>query len=456
MAGAIDADAQMTPRLVLGYRSVVADSMEIRGHEFHRTAVTPAAGADPAYMIDGIPAGFSSPTLSASYLHVHWAGRPELAMQLADAAREFARVGVRLDHAAGPPDDTSRLGTAVATEVVEPLRHHGDRELRDGLLDFAVNVHHEGPPDWLRAAIQRSVADVVRYPDPTEAEAAIAKRHSRPDGEVLATAGGAEAFSLIARMRTWSRPIVIQPQFTEPLVALAAAGRAATSIFARPDDDFALPVDRVPEDADLVIVGNPTNPTGALHSRSAILSLQRPGRVVVVDEAFMDTVIGDPESLAETHASGLVVIRSLTKLWGIPGVRAGYIVSDRSTVSALRRQQTPWSVSSAASAAMVATASPEAIDVAVRRAAGIAADRAAFTSSLDALGIGHVPGVGPFVLLRVAPGTHIHLRVRGIAVRRCDTFPGLDDSWIRVAVRPPSLARPLVEALAALRTQGAA
>lgn len=451
MTGVIDADAVMTPRLVLGYRSALGSaSTEVRGHEFHRTSVTPAAGTDPAYVIDGVPEGFGSPTLSASYLHVHWAGHPEIAMRLADAARAFMESGPL--PADGPAVQSS---PSVSTPVDEPLRHHGDKELDAGLLDFAVNVHHDGPPDWLRDALLSSMREVSSYPDPAAAELAIAGRHSRHVEEVLATAGGAEAFSLVARMRAWARPVVIQPQFTEPVVALAAAGRAPTSIFARPDDDFALPVDAIPEDADLVIVGNPTNPTGALHPRSAILGLLRPGRVVVVDEAFMDTVVGEPETLADTHRPGLLVLRSLTKLWGIPGVRSGYVVGDRGVIAELRRQQPPWSVSSAAAAAIVATSTPRAIDVARSRAAAIDVDRAAFTCALDALQIEHVPGVGPFVLLRVTPGTHARLRAAGVAVRRCDTFPGLDDSWVRVAVRPPPTARPLVDALGAPGIQGA-
>jgi cobyrinic acid a,c-diamide synthase len=97
MVGAIAADAAMTSRLTLGYRDVLvtADQLagpagtSLRGHEFHRTAITPDAGDHPAYLLDGTPNGYGSPTVTASYLHVHWAGHPNLATRFADAARTF-------------------------------------------------------------------------------------------------------------------------------------------------------------------------------------------------------------------------------------------------------------------------------------------------------------------------------------------------------------------------------
>ena len=100
MVGALAADATMTSRLTLGYRDAVvaADQLagpagtQVRGHEFHRTAITPDAGDDPVYVIGGAPSGFGLSTVTASYLHVHWAGHPGLATRFADAARAFGRT----------------------------------------------------------------------------------------------------------------------------------------------------------------------------------------------------------------------------------------------------------------------------------------------------------------------------------------------------------------------------
>nr|WP_165355099.1 Rv2231c family pyridoxal phosphate-dependent protein CobC [Nocardioides oleivorans] len=325
------------------------------------------------------------------------------------------------------------------------LRHHGDREAAPGLVDLAVNVHPAPMPPWLRDAITASVDDLARYPDPTPAEAALAAHHHRDRGDVLATSGAAEAFTLIARLRPWRRPVVVHPQFTEPDVALASAGHSPHHVVL--DGGFTLDPATVPDDADLVVIGNPTNPTGVRHPGAAIRSLTRDGRLVVVDEAFNDD---GTESLADEPVPGLLVVRSLTKLWAIAGLRAGYVLGERDMIAGLRDLQPPWSVSTPAAAAMIACTTDEAVTGAKARNADVEQWREHLQQGLTAAGIEHVTSTAPFVLARPGTGVHAALRAAGFAVRRCDTFPGLDDSWIRIAVRPPEVSTKLLEALSAL------
>ncbi|GGF31946.1 hypothetical protein GCM10011519_01650 [Marmoricola endophyticus] len=461
MVGALRAEAAMTGRLTLRYPEATAsgDSMlgrsgeTVTGHEFHRTHTEPVAGTSsdlgPAWRIDGADVGFAGPALHASYLHVHWAGHPQLAQRFADAVhahRPAPEPTRRRVHAT--PRAAGDASRTTDEPPADPLRHHGDAEVRaaDGpVLDLAVNVHPGPRPPWLEAALRTSLDEVGAYPHPGTAEAAVAARHGRERDEVLATAGAAEAFGLIARLREWRRPVVVHPQFTEPHAALQQAGHAVTE--ARLSAPFVLDDDAVPEDADLVVVGNPTNPTGVLHPAEAITALLRPGRLVVVDEAFLDAVPGERESLAATSYDGLVVLRSLTKLWGMPGVRAGYALGQSAVVDALRREQTPWSVSAQACAALVATTSEAARTEAHRRAQQIARWRAYLETGLADLGLGHVPSTAPYVLAELGDGVHERLRRAGIAVRRCDTFPGLGPAWVRIAVRPETTTDRLLHAL---------
>ena len=199
------------------------------------------------------------------------------------------------------------------------------------------------------------------------------------------------------------------------------------------------------------MVGNPTNPTGVLHPASVLKELLRPGRVVVVDEAFMDAVPGQEESLAEMSLPGLVVVRSLTKHWGIPGVRAGYLLAEPETRDQLRAIQVPWSVSGPAAAAMVACSTQQAQADAAERADALAGWRGALEQGLTELGIPHQPSAASYVLARVGAGAHAALRRLGFAVRRCDTFPGLGPEWVRIAVRPPD-RQPLLAALKDVRS----
>jgi cobyrinic acid a,c-diamide synthase len=188
-----------------------------------------------------------------------------------------------------------------------------------------------------------------------------------------------------------------------------------------------------------------------LHPAATIRKLLRPGRLLVVDEAFADAVPGERESLASEHASGLLVIRSLTKHWSIPGIRAGYVVADPAVIEELAAIQTPWSVSVPAIAATVACTSAEARAQARDRALTIGRWRDHLEAELRARGIEHVPSAASFVLARLGDGTREALRVRGVAVRRCDTFPGLDGTWARIAVRPPDLTGRLLRSLDAIR-----
>ncbi|WP_320775741.1 Rv2231c family pyridoxal phosphate-dependent protein CobC [Streptomyces sp. CRN 30] len=335
--------------------------------------------------------------------------------------------------------------TEAAAGAGHDLRHHGDAEVRDdgsALVDLAVNVRTGTPPRWLREHLAESLGSLAAYPDGRAARAAVAARHGLPVERVLLTAGAAEAFVLLARALRVRRPVVVHPQFTEPEAALRDAGHTVGRVLLRAADGFRLDPAAVPEDADLVVIGNPTNPTSVLHPAAEIAALARPGRTLVVDEAFMDAVPGEREALAgRTDVPGLVVLRSLTKTWGLAGLRVGYVLAEPGTVAALERAQPLWPVSTPALAAAEACVAPRALAEAAHAAHHIAADRERLVAGLKRLA-GHgvrvvEPAAAPFVLVRLpdAAGVRARLRDAGYAVRRGDTFPGLDTRWLRLAVR---------------------
>jgi histidinol-phosphate aminotransferase len=333
-------------------------------------------------------------------------------------------------------------------DALTDLRHHGDAELGAGLVDLAVNVRLDAPPPWLRERLAASLGDLAAYPRPDAARAAVAARHGRAPSEVLLTAGAAEAFVLIARAFTPRHAVVVHPQFTEPEAALVAAGRRVGRVVLRPESGFTLHPDDVPRDADLVVVGNPTNPTSVLHPATTLISLARPGRLLVVDEAFLDAVPGESESLAHrSDVPGLIVVRSLTKTWGLAGLRIGYVLAAAELVTALRRVQPLWSVSTPALVAAQACSSPAAQAEAGAMALRVSADRTYLLDQLP-LPVAGDPR-GPFLLAHVPGGLAVRaaLRRHGYAVRRGDTFPGLGPDWLRIAVRDRATTDGLVRAL---------
>ncbi|MEY9990349.1 histidinol-phosphate aminotransferase [Streptomyces sp. V4I8] len=357
-------------------------------------------------------------------------------------------------------DTGSREPTPMQTPMhteAHDLRHHGDAEVRDdgsALVDLAVNVRADTPPAWLRERIAASLGSLAAYPDGRAARAAVAVRHGLPSERVLLTAGAAEAFVLLARALKVSRPVVVHPQFTEPEAALRDAGHSVDRVLLREEDGFRLDPAAVPEDADLVVIGNPTNPTSVLHPAASIAELARPGRTLVVDEAFMDAVPGEREALAgRTDVPGLVVLRSLTKTWGLAGLRIGYVLAAPDTIADLERAQPLWPVSTPALAAAETCVAPQALAEAAHAAHRIAADRAHLVAGLGGFASAGLrvvePAEGPFVLVRLprAAAVRHHLRELGFAVRRGDTFPGLGEEWLRLAVRDRATVSRFLEAL---------
>ena len=339
-------------------------------------------------------------------------------------------------------DPSASIPLAVA-------RYHGDQAAEPGMLDFAVNVRHAQPPAWLVQRLAARVPDLARYPgadDERTAIQAVAVRHGRAPDEVALLAGAAEGFALLPNLRP-TLAAVIAPSFTEPAVALRAAGvRVRHVVLDRP---FSLAGAQVPDDADLVVVGNPTNPTSVLHTREQILALRRPGRIVVVDEAFADSVPGEPESLADEPLPDVLVVRSLTKTWSLAGLRVGYALGAPDVLARLTAQRPHWPVGTLQLTAIAACCVPDAVAEAAAEARRLAVLRTEMVSGLRSAGVEPVDGRAPFVLFTVddADLMRNHLHTKGIAVRRCDTFIGLDGRYLRAAVRPewPLLVEEIAE-----------
>lgn len=257
---------------------------------------------------------------------------------------------------------------------------------------------------------------------------------------------------LLARALTFRHAVVVHPQFTEPEAALRDAGHAVRRVLLRAEDGFRLDPAAVPQEADLVVVGNPTNPTSVLHPADVLSQLARPGRTLVVDEAFMDAVPGERAALAgRTDLPGLVVLRSLTKTWGLAGLRIGYVLGEPETVAALQRAQPLWPVSAPALVAAAACMEPRALAEAEAAAVRIAEDRAHLLAGLAEFDeVSAVEGAeGPFVLVRIDGADRVRERLRGLgfAARRGDTFPGLGRAWLRVAVRDRTTTNRFLQSL---------
>ncbi len=365
---------------------------------------------------------------------------------LGEATQRLSAIARRVDLVvAGRP-----IALSAPSEPAAGLRHHGDRDVRPGDADHAVNVLAGGPPAWLHDALGAALNGAVeRYPDESEAMGALAALHGREPEEIVPTNGAAEALWLLPAALRPRLAACVHPGFTEAEAALHAHGVPVVRVLRDPDDDFALDPAAVPDEADLVIAGNPASPSGTIDPASALLALRRPGRVIVIDEAFMGLVPGEPASLASERLDDIVVVRSLTKALAVPGLRVGYAIAPDRLAQRLHAVRPPWSANALALAALTAAAArPDALAATANRATEERTDLE--QRLVDISNVRTWPSAANFCLVEVADGPAVlaALRARGIAVRPAASFPGLGPGHLRITARDPERNARLTAALA--------
>lgn len=349
----------------------------------------------------------------------------------ADAGDHMAE---RANGVAWRPSGTGADGEANGLAL---LRRHGDRDVRPGDADHAVNVLAGGPPEWLMEALRETLEHGASvYPNERGACEALGGLHGRDPREIVPTNGGAEALWLLPAALRPRLVACVHPGFTEAEAAMRAHGVPVVRALRERERDFALDPRAVPAQADVVIVGNPASPSGTLDPAASILELRRPGRVVVVDEAFMDLVPGEAGTLVGERLEDVVVVRSLTKALAIPGLRAGYAVAGERLAERLRAVRPPWSANALALAALTAAAGrPRELAALADR---VQSEREDLERRLAGVsGVRMWSSATNFCLVEVAdgPGVVAALRERRMAVRPAASFPGLGPGDLRVTAR---------------------
>ena len=347
-----------------------------------------------------------------------------------------------------------------AVDAVERVPHGGTRD-RD-VLEFSANVNPERP-EGVGAAYERALVAATRYPDDEypafrDAAADYVSRDAERDLErehVVPTPGGLAALRLAfaTTLTPGDEALVPAPSFGEYAREVRLQG--ATPRFA--PHDAVVDLDAAALDAAaMVVVCNPNNPTGEAVDAAALRALaarcRTAGTVLLVDEAFLGftsepTLAGEP---------GAIVARSLTKLFGLPGLRAGFAVATGRERDRLRAARRTWNLGAPAAAVGAHCLRDRAFVDATRDR--VATERARVVNALpegvaayDATS--ERDGVAPFVLLELDdrdPGAFVaDARDRGVAVRDATTFRGLD-AHVRVAVRTRAENDELLAALSAV------
>ncbi|UOG73307.1 aminotransferase class I/II-fold pyridoxal phosphate-dependent enzyme [Hymenobacter tibetensis] len=333
------------------------------------------------------------------------------------------------------------------------LHGHGD----DGYLhsqpikaDFSTNVWYGGPPAGLQEYVFSQWPTVTRYPEvlAESLAAQVAAHHGVPPAQVLIGSGTTESIYLVAQAWAGRRTTILTPAFAEYEDAARLHGHSLRFL---PWQE--LQADTV-LDTDLVFICNPNNPTGSVLEQHVLVALleRHPNTVFVLDEAFLEFTIRITTAIPLlARFNNLMVLRSMTKAYAIPGLRLGYMVASAALISQLTQCKMPWAVNAlAAAAGHFLFAHYAQVQPPIQQ---VLHDKAALVAQLRLnSGIEVLPSHTHFFLAATKRGTaadlkHWLLSQHGLLVRDAANFRGLTPQHFRVGARSATDNNLLVTAL---------
>ncbi|MBP3898018.1 MAG: aminotransferase class I/II-fold pyridoxal phosphate-dependent enzyme [Mogibacterium sp.] len=333
--------------------------------------------------------------------------------------------------------------------------HGGDIYRNDVTLDFSVNLNPEPAPEEIMTAALRGLELMHNYPDPLQEElrTTIGEMAGASAEDIVCGCGASELMMATVHAVQPKKALIAAPCYAGYGYALRASGADVTEYALREEKDFALDAgfaDCITGDTDIVFIANPNNPNGRLIEPEVLNGIKRKcaetGTVLVIDECFLQLT----ERYAEQPdtSDGAVHLRAFTKTFAIPGIRMGYMVcGDRELTAEVRKHLPEWNIS--AIAERIGTAAAKVISgtgYLEKSNAAIARERSYLEKGLRELGIRVYPSDTNYLLLRQeewlhdrvpgsGSGLYDRLLEKGILVRRCANYHGLDESYFRIAVR---------------------
>ena len=341
-----------------------------------------------------------------------------------------------------------------------------------GLLDFSANINPLGYPPALSKTLREGLSSILHYPDIncTRLRRAIAQKTRHKEEEILIGNGSTELMYLIPRAFRPQEGLVFEPTYSEYGRALRLAGANVEKLVSTGDTSFRPDLQSTPgrlsesaSGGQMIFLCNPNNPTGNLIKKEEIFALAEglPQCLTVVDEAFMDFV-DEPHKYTVLPEAGrvknLIVLRSMTKFFGYPGLRLGYMVAHREVISQAEGHKEPWTVNALAQLAGEAALRDE--DFIFRSREYVASEKSFLYGELSSLGgINPIPPTVNFITSKItlegltSAGLKEMLIRKGLLIRDCSNFPGLDDKYFRVAVRRREENLLLLQALGAVLSE---
>lgn len=330
------------------------------------------------------------------------------------------------------------------------------------IIDFSVNLNPMGPPESVTELLKNRLSIIGRYPD-TESRcirSKLADRMGLVNENIIVGNGSNELIYLFFRAYAKSSVLIVHPTYSEYEKGAKIGGAKVSEFILKWQDGFSFDIEKLIQTADkydFVLLCNPNNPTGHLIKKEMIIELlsSAPQTSFIVDEAFIDFVDDRIEYEMTRHIMqfhNLIVLRSMTKFFAIPGLRLGYLVADARIIERLNQIREPWSVNVLAQLAGEYLLDQN--DYVRKTLQLIREERAFLIKELSQWEWLYVyPSEVNFLLIRIEAkkldSTKLSeiLMGDGIAIRDCSNFVGLDNRFFRIAIKSHSDNQKLVELL---------
>ena len=329
-------------------------------------------------------------------------------------------------------------------------------KVQQNILDFSANINPLGPPEWFRPLVSSQLEQLIHYPDPenTEFLQAISDHTGIPVNQIVAGNGTTELLYLIARVLPVKRAVIPVPSYVDYIRATRLAGLAAVTLPLEERNDFAVDCHELLTKIrphDLVIIATPNNPTGRNVERDRLAALIHdcPETFFLIDEAFLDFQ-EDSQSLAGV-ATNVLTINSMTKFYGVPGLRIGYAILPPTVARLVRDNLPPWTVNTLAQAVGSRALKDHAYQTATRKNCnelrGQLVNDLAGISQLKVY-----PSAANYLFVKIKNGGNVanlaeFCLERGIMIRNCSNYEGLDSSFFRIAVRTKDENKQIIEVM---------
>lgn len=335
-------------------------------------------------------------------------------------------------------------------------------------LDFSANINPLGLAPEVKEVIAQNIEGIVHYPDPAarEMKAALARHYGLPQEQLLLGNGAAELFYLLLHMVRPKRVGLPVPSFSDYQRAAEAVGAEVVFSPLLAAEDFQVDTDRLKQElgeVDCIFLGNPNNPTGKLLTREQLMAylpfLEERGIWTVVDESFLDFLPDEKDysvrDLVRTYRH-LLVVRSLTKFYAMPGLRLGFASGHESLVGRLEQGKDVWNVNSLAQAAGVAALGLKEYHSKSRRFVQQEKDWL-YARLCEIRGLKPLRPSVNFIMTDVSQTgltsaeLTARMRAQGVLVRDCANYAGLEgQQYIRLAVRTREENEQMLKALEAV------